>query len=125
MTVYATCDIPQGSEIAIEYNAGMVQKTRDERRAVLKNSFSFTCDCSLCGRSDREVALSDDRRKEISRLVALVGEAGAGGSSRRKEVVEGLQGIKSLLQQEGYKASRSTTHACLTNLSLPRSARVR
>jgi len=105
MTVYATCDIEEGSEIAIEYTSGMIQKSRAERRQVLKDNFAFTCGCSLCGRSETEVAKSDERRKEISRLVQVVGEAGAAGASRRKEVAQSLMGIKALLSEEGYKAS--------------------
>lgn len=108
MTVYATTDIVKGEEISIEYQAGMIQKSREERRRVLNEAFAFQCACSLCGSSDEDVRKSDERRKEITRLVHQVGEAGAKGVPGRKDVVEGLTGIKRLLRDEGYKASSSS-----------------
>ncbi|KAJ6125971.1 hypothetical protein N7471_010464 [Penicillium samsonianum] len=45
----------------------------DERRRHLKKSFGFECDCSICSRQPDELQQSDERRRQIQRLDAAIG----------------------------------------------------
>lgn len=104
MTVYATTDIPSGSEINIEYQAALIQKTRSKRREQLYEAFGFTCACSACAPASEElVQASDARRSEIDTLVGRLRDDGA--NKKRAEVFAGMKRLKGLLQDEGYKAS--------------------
>lgn len=107
MTVYATTDISPSQEICIEYQSGLVQKTRDERRQALKRDFGFDCHCSVCSQEGEALARSDSRRREINAIVNSLGE----GKMPNKEAMwSTLERLELLLEQEGYKAMPEFTH---------------
>lgn len=92
-----------GEEITIEYTSGLVQKTKAEREAVLKEKFGFACGCPLCASDSVHIEASDARRRELGRLVNHIEAVGARG--QRSEVVKDLSRIREILQEEGYVAS--------------------
>ena len=100
MTVYATTSIAAGEEINIEYMPTLVQKQRDERQQVLKNSFGFICNCEICHLDGENLSLSNSRRKEINHIVNALG----GGDMKRAEMWAALERMQDLLDKEGYKA---------------------
>lgn len=107
MTVYATTNIETSQEICIEYQAGLVQKTRDERRQSLKRDFGFDCHCPVCAQDGDALLKSDGRRREINAIVDALGE----GKMPNKEAMwKTLERLEHLLDQEGYKAMPEFTH---------------
>lgn len=107
MQVYATTEIPSGQEICIEYQPGLVQKTREERRQALKRDFGFDCHCPICAQEGEALAKSDGRRREINAIVNALGE----GQIPNKEAMwKTLERLETLLDQEGYKAMPEFTH---------------
>ncbi|CAD6575901.1 MAG: hypothetical protein CYPHOPRED_005823 [Cyphobasidiales sp. Tagirdzhanova-0007] len=100
MTVYATTPIDQNDEISIEYTPSLVQKTREERRRVLKRDFGFLCRCRICGLEGEELSASDERRSEINAIVEALGT----GEMKRPEMWTALERMQHLLDKEGYKA---------------------
>lgn len=107
MTVYATTAIEPAAEICIEYQAGLVQKTRDERREALKRDFGFDCHCSVCSQTGEALHNSDSRRREIN---AIVGALGEGKMANKNAMWQTLDRLEYLLDQEGYKAMPEFTH---------------
>lgn len=116
MTVYATTDIAAGEEINIEYQPGLIQLGKGQRRVQLYSAFGFQCACAACDQPPDQVMASDSRRAEINSLVSKLAEAGA--QKRRGEVTAGLQRMRELLQAEGYKASASLDSFICTQSSL-------
>lgn len=107
MTVYATTDIEPSQEICIEYQSGLVQKTRDERRQALKRDFGFDCHCSVCAQQGEALAKSDGRRREINAIVNALGE---GQMPNKDAMWKTLERLEALLDLEGYKAMPEFTH---------------
>lgn len=68
--IHAVRFIRAGEEITIPYNHG---GPSDERRRHLKDAFGFDCDCSICSRQANELQQSDERRRQIQRLDAAIG----------------------------------------------------
>ncbi|GAA5872696.1 hypothetical protein JCM3774_005032 [Rhodotorula dairenensis] len=101
MEVYSVTDIPQSSELSIEYLPGLITSTAAERRQQLRTHFGFdACLCSICSASPESVAQSDARRREIK---AISQSFRYGGGGNRKAKLAGLQRIQDLLTEEGYK----------------------
>ncbi|KAJ5972148.1 uncharacterized protein N7479_002066 [Penicillium vulpinum] len=69
--IHAVRFISAGEEITIPYDHG---GTSDERRRYLKDAFGFDCDCSICSRQPTELKQSDERRRQIQRLDAAIGD---------------------------------------------------
>lgn len=107
MTVYATTAISSTQEICIEYQSGLVQKTRDERRQSLKRDFGFDCHCAVCAQEGEALSKSDSRRREINAIVNALGD----GKMPNKEAMwKTLERLEVLLDEEGYKAMPEFTH---------------
>lgn len=70
-TIYAIRPIKAGDEITICYNASGPSA---ERRAKLKSSFYFDCDCRGCTLPPLELRESDARRRRICELDAAIGD---------------------------------------------------
>ena len=104
MSIYATIDIPIDTEISIEYTAGLIQKSRVQRRDILNKSFGFTCGCPACSLSENDGRASDQRRKEVDQLVGLIAIVGQKGASERPKVLKALERIRVLLEEENYQA---------------------
>lgn len=100
MTVYATTSILPNEEICIEYTPSLVQKTRDERREILKRDFGFDCHCRICSQEGEALAQSDSRRREIDAIVGALGS----GSMDRKAMWAAMGRVQYLLEKEGYRA---------------------
>ena len=100
MTVYATRDIEPGEEVLIEYTSALIQRSRAERRAILREAFGFDCTCRACSRTGSAATASDERRAKIDRLVDEIAEAGQAGPSRRSEVIAGLEALRQTLAEE-------------------------
>lgn len=100
MTVYATTDIPSGSEITIEYMPALLQMSRDERRRVLKRDFGFICQCQVCSLQGQDLEKSDSRRNEIDTIVGVLGD----GQLSRAQMWLALEKLESVIAEEGYKA---------------------
>ncbi|GAA5993459.1 hypothetical protein JCM10908_002200 [Rhodotorula pacifica] len=101
MEVYSVTDIPDSSELSIEYLPGLITSSAAERRQQLRTHFGFdTCLCSVCSASPEDVARSDARRREIK---AISQSFRYGGGGDRKAKLAGLQRIQDLLVEEGYK----------------------
>ena len=107
MTVYATTEIEQSQEICIEYQSGLVQKTRDERRQSLKRDFGFDCHCPVCAQDGEALSRSDGRRREINAIVTALGD---GKMPNKDAMWKTLERLENLLDQEGYKAMPEFTH---------------
>ena len=107
MTVYATTEIQSSQEINIEYQSGLVQKTRDERRQTLKRDFGFDCHCAVCAQDGEALDQSDGRRREINAIVNALGE---GQMPNKQAMWKTLERLETLLDQEGYKAMPEFTH---------------
>jgi hypothetical protein len=69
-TVYAIRMIKPGEDLTIAYDRG---GTRETRRAFLKATYGFDCECNLCSRRDSDVVPSDSRRVVIQSLDASLG----------------------------------------------------
>ncbi|RYP23565.1 hypothetical protein DL765_001079 [Monosporascus sp. GIB2] len=69
-TIHAIKDICAGEEITIDYSDG---GPSDTRRAKLRQSFGFDCDCVVCSLPPAELKASDDRRRRIQALDEAVG----------------------------------------------------
>ncbi|KAF9975669.1 hypothetical protein BGZ65_008152 [Modicella reniformis] len=68
-TIFATEDIPAGSEIVTDYLSLLM--TREERLKRLAASFGFTCQCKYCAsESSEEYDAAVNRIKECSDLIA-------------------------------------------------------
>lgn len=101
MEVYSVTDIPQSSELSIEYLPGLITSSAAERRQQLRTHFGFdACLCPVCSASPEDVARSDARRREIK---AISQSFRYGGGGDRKAKLAGLQRIQDLLTEEGYK----------------------
>ncbi|GAA5957351.1 hypothetical protein JCM8115_006965 [Rhodotorula mucilaginosa] len=101
MEVYSVTDIPQSSELSIEYLPGLITSSAAERRQQLRTHFGFdACLCPVCSASPDDVARSDARRREIK---AISQSFRYGGGGDRKAKLAGLQRIQDLLTEEGYK----------------------
>jgi hypothetical protein len=72
-TIHALRDIKAGEEITICYGE---PKAFSARRAELRASFGFDCDCSLCSLPHAEIQESDARRIRIERLDEAIGDPG-------------------------------------------------
>ncbi|OIW23875.1 SET domain-containing protein [Coniochaeta ligniaria NRRL 30616] len=70
-TIHATRFIKAGEEITIAYDKG---GTSDTRRASLKQSFGFDCDCPVCSLGIPELQASDTRRLQIQALDDAIGD---------------------------------------------------
>lgn len=109
-------DIPQSSELSIEYLPGLITSSAAERRQQLRTHFGFdACLCPVCSAPPEDVARSDARRREIK---AISQSFRYGGGGDRKAKLAGLQRIQDLLTEEGYKglpdfgASRTCRARC-------------
>ncbi|KAF2122708.1 hypothetical protein BDV96DRAFT_639275 [Lophiotrema nucula] len=71
-TIYATRPIKAGEEITISYDRG---GPANERRATLKSSFGFECDCRICSLAPSELQASDARRVQIQSLDDAIGSS--------------------------------------------------
>jgi hypothetical protein len=72
-TIHAIKDIKAGEEITIDYGKPV---PFDARRARLRSSFGFECDCSLCSLPHSERQESDARRIRIEQLDKQIGNSG-------------------------------------------------
>jgi len=70
-TIHALRDIKAGEEITICYKD---PETYQARRAKLRGSFGFDCDCSLCSLPLEERQKSDTRRTRIAQLDEDIGD---------------------------------------------------
>jgi SET domain len=70
-TIHAIQPIKSGDEITISYDHGGPSSAR---RAFLKDSFGFTCSCSVCSLPPSSLQASDRRRTEIQRLDKAIGD---------------------------------------------------
>ena len=70
-TIHALRDIKAGEEITICYKD---PETYQARRAELRGSFGFDCDCSLCSLPLEERQKSDARRTRIAQLDEDIGD---------------------------------------------------
>jgi hypothetical protein len=70
-TIHAIRPIKAGEEITIRYDhVGL----STERQASLKDSFGFTCTCTICTLPPARLQASDDRRKQIKDLDQAIGD---------------------------------------------------
>lgn len=90
-TIYAIRPIKAGEEITISYDHGGPASTR---RAFLRKSFGFDCECSVCTLPPAELQASDARRLLIQRLDDNIGDP----SRLRKSPEICLGDCKSLLK---------------------------
>ncbi|KAG5934512.1 hypothetical protein E4U60_003810 [Claviceps pazoutovae] len=65
-TVHAVRDINEGEEITVSYV--VILKTRESRQRTLKNTYHFTCRCSLCSLPNEQ---SQERDRKIAQIVRL------------------------------------------------------
>ncbi|KAG6095258.1 hypothetical protein E4U30_002610 [Claviceps sp. LM220 group G6] len=65
-TVHAIKDINAGEEITVSYV--MFLKNRESRQRTLKNTYHFTCRCSLCSLPDEQ---SQERDRKIAQMIRL------------------------------------------------------
>ena len=119
MSVYATRDIEAGEEILIEYTSALIQRSRAERREILREAFGFDCTCRACSRTGSAATASDARRAKIDRLVGEIAEAGQAGPSRRSEVLAGLEALRQTLAEEVRRASACSGLTAQGFVSLP------
>ncbi|KAG6166335.1 hypothetical protein E4U23_003603 [Claviceps purpurea] len=66
ITVHAIRDINAGEEITVPYVEFL--RNRESRQSALKDSFQFTCVCSLCSLPDEQ---SQERDRKIAQIVRL------------------------------------------------------
>jgi len=102
MSLIAIYPIPPSTPLSIEYTSGLLQLTRDERRAILKKLFNFTCSCDCCSLDGEALIASDTRRTKIGQLVKEIREIGLQGN-RRSEVLQLFAAMKNLIREEGYR----------------------
>ena len=99
MEVFSITRVPEGTEVTIEYQPGMVAMTKAERDAALFESFGFErCLCELCSSSPDVIAESDERRREVKELSETLE-----GASDRAATFAKLERIRVLLEEEGFK----------------------
>jgi hypothetical protein len=98
--IYAVRFIGAGEEITIPYDHG---GPSDERRRHLKDSFGFECDCSICSRQPDELQQSDERRRQIQRLDASIGN-GLRVMHSPKDCLKDCQELLQILEEE-YESS--------------------
>ncbi|KAJ5330522.1 hypothetical protein N7476_000305 [Penicillium atrosanguineum] len=98
--IHAVRFINAGEEITISYDHG---GPSDERRHHLKKSFGFDCDCRICSRQPVELQKSDQRRRQIQRLDAAIGN----GNRVLNSPGDCLKDCQALLQilEEEYEGS--------------------
>ncbi|KAH8915629.1 hypothetical protein BT69DRAFT_1341068 [Atractiella rhizophila] len=100
MQVYLVSTLPPSTEITIEYLPRLIQRTTEERKELLMDTFGFECACELCGANDDKKKRSDERRKEIDGLVKRVASREMG----REDDLKAFNRIQELLEEDGYKA---------------------
>ncbi|GAA5935793.1 uncharacterized protein JCM15063_001806 [Sporobolomyces koalae] len=99
MEVYATTEIPCGTEVTIEYVPGLITMSRAERQAALYDAFGFeNCLCQVCSGTSADVAQSDARRNEIKQLSESLE-----GRKDREVTMAKLERIRILLAEEGFR----------------------
>ena len=98
MEIFAMKDIKKGEEITIEYLPNLIGMTSNERISKIKDTFGFDCQCCLCTSPLEERAKSDDRRRFITDSVRDLHK----GSLNRKEMVNVMESIRSVLKEEQY-----------------------
>ena len=94
--IYAVRFIRAGEEITIPYDHG---GPSDERRRHLKDSFGFECNCSICSRQPDELQNSDERRRQIQRLDASIGN-GLRVMHSPKDCLKDCQKLLQILEEE-------------------------
>ncbi|KAH0611009.1 uncharacterized protein H6S33_011436 [Morchella sextelata] len=101
--VYAVKDIAVGEQICVSYlDEESTNYPRAQRQQRLRKDFSFECRCAVCSGDAAAVAASDERRREVGRLDALVG----GGTLMMGSPQKALgccRRILALLGEEGIK----------------------
>ena len=101
-TMHAIRDIAKGEEVTISYTTSGPSKAR---QSDLKEGFGIDCTCDLCGLPGTQLATSDQRRREIERLDALIGDGGRLMSSPQK-CIDDAYALMMLLTSEGITDAR-------------------
>ncbi|KAE8442053.1 hypothetical protein EG329_003910 [Mollisiaceae sp. DMI_Dod_QoI] len=101
---YASRTILPGEEITITYTN--ILQPRSERRSVLKQSWGFHCQCSLCSRSDSDIEESDARIKKISDLQTHLSD----WTSNSIATPAMAEQLLELYDQEGVHAAKGLGH---------------
>ncbi|KAH4153738.1 hypothetical protein HBI25_098300 [Parastagonospora nodorum] len=99
-TIYAIRPIAAGEEITIMYDSG---GPFDMRRAFLRESFSFDCNCRACSCQPSLIKESDVRRRSIQSLDEAIGDPYC-LMSRPAESLKNCQSLLQVLKDEyeGY-----------------------
>lgn len=121
MEVFSITRVPEGTEVTIEYQPGMMAMTKAERDAALFESFGFErCLCELCSSPPDVIAKSDERRREIKELSETLE-----GASDRAATFTKLERIRVLLEEEGFKGLPAFGSSSSFSLTLVRIRRAR
>lgn len=96
-------DIAMGEQICVSYlDEEATNYARAQRQQRLKKDFCFECRCSICSGDAATVAASDERRREVGRLDALVGGGTLMMSSPQK-ALGCCKKMLALLREEGFE----------------------
>ncbi|KAF8850985.1 SET domain-containing protein [Acephala macrosclerotiorum] len=101
---YASRTILPGEEITITYIN--ILQPRSERRAVLKQTWQFDCQCSLCSRSESANQASDARIAQISHLQSHLSDWTATSIATPAMADK----LLSLYEEEGIHAAQGVGH---------------
>ena len=109
--IFATRDIEAGEEISITYGPSGECLDTAERRAYLKERFSFECGCEMCAESsnpqdhgDKNMNELNSRQQEISLLLATAAATNTetGGEGAAEEVVGSVERCLTILREQGF-----------------------
>lgn len=70
-TLHAVHDIPEGDELTLDFCKHSCL-TLNQRHKNLEAGWGFTCKCTLCSSSAADLAASDARRTELSKLFMVI-----------------------------------------------------
>lgn len=93
-------NVAKGEELTAPYLSPLLPS--GERQAYLKKHYGFTCRCQVCSLPPKELAKSDDRRAEISRIRDLVAKPPKPDSIPLKHHALCLSALV-LLEEEGLR----------------------
>ncbi|GAA5982035.1 hypothetical protein JCM11641_004304 [Rhodosporidiobolus odoratus] len=100
LELYSITPTARDTELTIEYLPSLLLLTHSERQTALKTSFGFSrCLCPVCTAPPAEIERSDERRREIKRLVGGLRE----GARDRKETMRKMERVRVLCEEEGVR----------------------
>lgn len=108
ITVYAIRSIKRDEEVVMDYQNGDYRQPRKNRRATLKDTYNFTCQCPACEEGNRS-ELSDIRRAKMRNHLTVIRNNGGGDIGSRETQREAIENMIQSLNSEGLSYPQLAT----------------